>query len=199
MIATISGPVLEIRIDSLVIGVGGIGMAVQCSPDTIALATITEPVTLYTSLIVREDSLTLFGFRDADSRELFELLQNVSGVGPRLAFGILATLPPAQLRQAIGNEDLGALKKVPGVGAKGAARLVLELKDRIGLTATGTTSSSPTAPSWQGQVHGALVGLGWSIREADVAISALAENPHVESTSVAELLRSALQSLGRNS
>ena len=199
MIATISGPVLEIRIDSLVIAVGGIGMAVQCSPDTIALATIGDPITLYTSLVVREDSLTLFGFRDADSRELFELLQNVSGVGPRLAFGILATLPPDQLRQAIGSEDLTSLKKVPGVGAKGAARLVLELKDRIGLTAPGIPATSPAAASWQGQVHGALVGLGWSSREADAAVVALAERPDAHTMNVAELLRSALKSLGRNS
>lgn len=197
MIATINGPVLEIRIDSLVVAVGGLGLAVQCSPDTIASARIGESTTLYTSLIVREDSLTLFGFQDADSRELFELLQNVSGVGPRLAFGILATLPPDQLRIAISQEDQAALKKVPGVGAKGAARLILELKDRVGHVSGTTLSTSTGSDAWQTQVHSALVGLGWSSREADAAITHLSTDSITSTGSVSEILRLALQSLGR--
>lgn len=197
MIATISGPVLEIRIDSLVVALGGLGMSVQCAPDTIASARIGESTTLFTSLVVREDSLTLFGFQDADSRELFELLQNVSGVGPRLAFGILATLPPEQLRLAISQEDVTALKKVPGVGAKGAARLILELKDRVGHVTSATALNSASAGSWQLQVHSALVGLGWSSREADSSIAQLSQDPIAITGSVSEILRLALQTLGR--
>lgn len=204
MIATIHGPVIEIRVDSLVVSLGGLGMSVQCAPDTIAQARQGDDVTLFTTLIVREDSLTLFGFQTADSRDLFELLQNVSGVGPRLAFGILATLPPDRLRQAIGSDDIATLKKVPGVGAKGAARLVLELKDRIGYAASGSSSSKSTHhQGWQAQVHGALVGLGWSAREAENAVLALVDTAQSmtiagDEPQVADLLRLALQSLGRS-
>lgn len=131
MISSLRGPVLEIRLDSLVIGVGGVGMTVMCSPDTISQARTDQEITLFTSLIVREDSLTLFGFANSENREMFEVVQGVSGFGPKLAFTILSSLPADELRTAIGNEDVARLKQTPGVGAKGAQRLVLELKDRI--------------------------------------------------------------------
>jgi Holliday junction DNA helicase RuvA len=142
MISSLRGPVLEIRLDSLVIGVGGVGMTVMCSPDTISQARIDQEITLFTSLIVREDSLTLFGFANSENREMFEVVQGVSGFGPKLAFTILSSLPADELRTAIGNEDVARLKQTPGVGAKGAQRLVLELKDRIGTPSSGARRSS---------------------------------------------------------
>jgi Holliday junction DNA helicase RuvA len=195
MISSLRGPVLEIRLDSLVIGVGGVGMTVMCSPDTISQARIDQEITLFTSLIVREDSLTLFGFANSENREMFEVVQGVSGFGPKLAFTILSSLPADELRTAIGNEDVARLKQTPGVGAKGAQRLVLELKDRIGTPSSGAKRSSSNAAQWQIQVEQGLLGLGWSPRDAQRAISAVIEEGVTDSQATPELLRRALQIL----
>lgn len=195
MISSLRGPVLEIRLDSLVIGVGGVGMTVMCSPDTISQARIDNEITLFTSLIVREDSLTLFGFANSENREMFEVVQGVSGFGPKLAFTILASLPADELRTAIGNEDVARLKQTPGVGAKGAQRLVLELKDRIGTPSSGGKRSTSKAAQWQIQVEQGLLGLGWSPRDAQRAISAVIEEGVTDSQETPELLRRALQIL----
>jgi Holliday junction DNA helicase RuvA len=195
MISSIRGPVLEIRLDSLVVGIGGVGMTVMCSPDTISQARIDSEITLFTSLIVREDSLTLFGFANSENREMFEVVQGVSGFGPKLAFTILSSLPADELRTAIGNEDLARLKQTPGVGAKGAQRLVLELKDRIGTPTTGVKRSAGKESQWQIQVEQGLLGLGWSPRDAQRAITAVIEEGVTDPQATPELLRRALQIL----
>lgn len=195
MISSLRGPVLEIRLDSLVVAVGGVGMTVMCSPDTISQARIDQEITLFTSLIVREDSLTLFGFANSENREMFEVVQGVSGFGPKLAFTILSSLPADELRTAIGNEDVARLKLTPGVGAKGAQRLVLELKDRIGTPSSGAKRSSSKEAQWQIQVEQGLLGLGWSPRDAQRAISAVIEEGVTDSQETPELLRRALQIL----
>lgn len=195
MISSLRGPVLEIRLDSLVIGVGGVGMTVMCSPDTISQARIDQEITLFTSLIVREDSLTLFGFSNSENREMFEVVQGVSGFGPKLAFTILSSLPADELRTAIGNEDVARLKQTPGVGAKGAQRLVLELKDRIGTPTSGSKRTSTPESQWQIQVEQGLLGLGWSPRDAQRAITAVIEEGVSDPQATSELLRRALQIL----
>lgn len=192
MIASVTGKVLETRIDGLVINLGGLGMFVLCSPDLIANAKVGTEITIQTSLIVREDSLTLFGFETAASRELFELVQSVSGFGPKLAFTILSAMSPDDFKQSIASEDVARLKQTPGVGAKGAQRLVLELKDRIGVVAN--RAGEATAP-WQDQVEQGLIGLGWSSKEATQAIKIVAQEPDSENKSVAALLKLALQVL----
>ena len=200
MIASVSGRVAAVSPDGAVVEVGGIGLAVQCTPATIARLQVGEAARLSTSLVVREDSLTLYGFASADEREFFELLLTATGVGPKLAQAALAVLPPDQLRAAIASENLVQLCKVPGVGRKGAQRMVIELKDKInavGLSAEPHTSTT-APPAWRDQVGRGLVGLGWSEKDADAACSEVepmvAEDPDV---SVAVLMRAALQSLAR--
>jgi Holliday junction DNA helicase RuvA len=195
MISSIRGPVIEIRLDSLVVGIGGVGMTVMCSPDTISQARLGSEVTLFTSLIVREDSLTLFGFANSENREMFEIVQGVSGFGPKLAFTIISSLPADELRTAIGNEDVARLKQTPGVGAKGAQRLVLELKDRIGTPSSGSKRTGSTGSQWQIQVEQGLLGLGWTPRDAQRAISAVIEEGATDTQETPELLRRALQIL----
>ena len=196
MISILSGEVLDARIDSLVINVGGVGLHVICSPDTIASAKVGQRITIHTSLIVREDSLTLFGFLSQDNRDLFEIIQGVSGFGPKLAFTVLATLPGDDLRRAIQNEDIARLTKTPGVGSKGAARLVLELKDRIGRV-TGDNRPS-TTPRVLDEVEQAVIGLGWSARDASRVIATLAEDSETDMDDRSTLLRKALQILGQS-
>jgi len=193
LISTVSGKVLEIRPDAIVVAVGGVGLLVMASPDVISTTKLGETVSLNTSLVVREDSLTLFGFSSGDSRELFELIQGVSGFGPRLAFTVLSFLSADQLRVAIATGDVARLTKTPGVGAKGASRLILELKDRIGHTASVQTSQT----TWEHQVEQALIGLGWSAKDSSSAITTLKSEHGVDVPSVPELLKQALQLLGR--
>lgn len=192
MISTLTGTVLETRIDGLVLNIGGIGLFAICAPDTIAAARVGESFTVQTTLVVREDSLTLFGFIDQHDRELFEIVQAVSGFGPKLAFTIVATLPGDQLRSAILTEDVVRLTKTPGVGSKGAARLILELKDKVGPVGPG---SRVTPARWANQVEQGLTGLGWSAKEAQRAISLLPSEMQNEPSDVAALLRAALQIL----
>jgi len=193
LISSVNGLVLEIRPDALVVALGGVGLLVMASPDVISTAKLGEPISLHTSLVVREDSLTLFGFESGDSRELFELIQGVSGFGPRLAFTILSFLSADQLRVAIGTGDVARLTKTPGVGAKGASRLILELKDRIG-QASGTFGSTT---EWEHQVEQALIGLGWSAKDSANVVTKLKTEQHDTDLPVAELLKQALQLLGR--
>jgi Holliday junction DNA helicase RuvA len=200
VIAFVSGQVAALAPDSAVIEVGGVGMAVQCAPGTLAALRIGRPARLSTSLVVREDSLTLYGFADDDERQVFELLQTVSGVGPRLAQTMLGVHSPDALRAAVAAGDEKALTAVPGIGKKGAQRLLLELKDRLGAPLGGAAAGvgTPVAASWREQLHAALLGLGYATREADEAVAAVA--PQAEAAAepnVGALLRSALQSLNR--
>ena len=213
MIASLSGRVAAVSPDGAVVEVGGIGLSVQCTPGTIARLQVGESARLATSLVVREDSLTLYGFADDDERQLFELLQTANGVGPRLAQAVLAIHPPHEVRRAVSMADVKALMQVPGIGKKGAERLILELRDRLGVTTTdtqldggaagtGLPAVTPVAP-WRDQLAAALVGLGWSGREADAAIVELAPLADEQvaatgSVEVAVLLRQALRLLGRS-
>ncbi len=205
MIAFVAGRVAALAPDGAVVEVGGVGLTLQCTPATLAGLRVGETARLPTSLVVREDSLTLYGFADEDERVVFELLQTASGVGPRLAQAILAVHDPDELRRAVATEDLTALCQVPGIGRKGAQRIVLELKDRLGavrsITLAGRLPSAAPA-LWRDQLHGALIGLGWATREADDGVSAA--SPYAEeaaaagsSPDVASLLKVALRALSR--
>ena len=198
MIASVNGRVAAVSPDGAVVEVGGIGLSVQCTPGTIARLQVGESARLATSLIVREDSLTLYGFADDDERALFELLQTASGVGPRLAQAVLTVHTPDAVRRALSTEDLAALCLVPGIGRKGAQRLVLELKDKAGLPGASATAVVPQAPGWRDTLAQALVGLGWTASQSDQVVDGLAaRHPDASDDDVPVLLRAALAELGR--
>lgn len=200
MIATLRGRVVGVRLDSAVLEVGGVGLLAYATPGTLAGLRVGEQGELATSLVVREDSLTLYGFADADERDVFETVQTVSGVGPRLALAMLAVHTPDGLRRAVAQEDLNALQRVPGIGRKGAQRIVLELADRLGApTGVGAGQVAPSAaPDRRGEVVEALVGLGWNVRAAEDAVTTVlpADAGPVEPADVAAVLRGALRVLG---
>jgi len=200
VIAHLNGTVAGVGPDGAVIEVGGVGLRVQCTPDTLASLKPGELTRVATSLVVREDSLTLFGFGTDDERNIFELLQTASGVGPRLALAMVAVHSPDALRRAVAAEDIKALTMVPGVGNKGAQRIILELKDRLGapgdLVGNGTTPARKVAPSWRDQVQTGLTNLGWSARDAEAAIASV-ESESGEVPDVPTALRAALRKLSR--
>jgi len=185
MIAHVDGMVAAVAPEAAVIDVGGVGLLVQCSPGTLAGLRPGERGRVSTSLVVREDALTLYGFGNDDERNTFELLQTASGIGPRLALAMLATFSPDGLRRAVAAEDVTALTRVPGIGRKGAQRIVLELAGRLGSPADGVPGGAaagqaspaagavPGAPTWRDQVRTGLVNLGWQARDADQAIAAI--------------------------
>jgi Holliday junction DNA helicase RuvA len=200
MIAFVRGTVAALGLSSAVIEVGGVGLEVQCTPNTLAELRRGAEATLPTSMVVREDSLTLFGFADDDEKQMFELVQTASGVGPKLAQAMLAVHSPEAIRRAVASDDVKTLTFVPGIGQKGAQRIILELRDRIG--APGSAAERPAGPAaadaWQAQVHGGLVGLGWSGKEADQAVAAVVpEAETMDVPDVARLLRLALQTLSK--
>ena len=200
MIAFVRGTVAHVGITSAVVEVGGVGLELHCTPGTLATLRTGGTALLPTTLIVREDSLTVFGFLDDDEKSVFEMLLTASGVGPKLAQAMLAVHPPDQLRRAVTQEDGRALTRVPGIGQKGAQRIILELKDRIGPPTGATTTpsgSAPAEPAWRVQVRGGLVGLGWSAKDADTAIEAVAPEG-TEVPDVASVLRAALRALSRS-
>ncbi len=197
MIASIRGEVLAIIDNSVVIDVGGVGISTLVVERTLQTLSIGAKATLHTSLMVREDSLTLFGFEDTQERDLFVLLQTVTGIGPRVAQSILNTLTVSDLRNAIGNESAGALEKVSGLGKKGAARIILELKDKVS-GVSHRSASGDTA--WQSSISAALSGLGFTGREIDQAISSVSitalDQPLEEKLRVALLNLQSPQSRG---
>jgi holliday junction DNA helicase RuvA len=209
VIASITGRVAHTGVDSVVLEVGGFGVSVHCAAATTVHCRPGSSVRLATSLVVREDSLTLYGFIDDDQRIVFEQLQAASGVGPRLALAMLATHSPDALRRAVAAEDHAALALVSGIGTKGARRIALELKDRLGPPREGSSADSGDTAShlaqgvdWRYQLQGALVGLGWPPRQADDAVTAVAplaaEAVALGSPpDVAVLLRAALHTLSR--
>jgi Holliday junction DNA helicase RuvA len=191
MIAHLDGIVTAVAPDAAVIDVGGVGLSVQCSPGTLAELRPGERAKVSTSMVVREDALTLYGFGSDDERNTFELLQTASGIGPRLALAMLATFSPDGLRRAVAAEDVTALTAVPGIGRKGAQRIVLELAGRLGspvgsqaalgagtVAADGQRSGGGAALrgligtlTWKDQVRTGLVNLGWQARDAEQAIA----------------------------
>lgn len=203
MIAQLTGTVAAVGATWAVIEVGGIGVKTLCGPNTTAELRHGQQATLSTSLVVREDSLTLYGFGSSEERDFFELLMTASGVGPKLAQAALAVLAPDDLRQAIATENLVALTKVPGVGRKGAQRIVIELKDKVNAVHADRPVNSrhpepAAAAEWRDQVSQGLQGLGWSAKDAEAAcarVEHLAEED--PSASVAVLMRAALQTLAR--
>lgn len=199
MIAFVRGRVAAVGLTSAVLEVGGVGLELLCTPNTLADLRLGKEATLPTSLVVREDSLTVFGFADEDERQMFELVQTASGVGPKVAQAMLAVHSPETLRRAVAGDDVKTLTMVPGIGHKGAQRIILELKDRIGVpSATVVAPAHGAGSQWQGQVQSGLVGLGWSAKEADRAVVAVAADVDTSSPpDVAALLRSALRMLSR--
>ncbi|MFI0453036.1 Holliday junction branch migration protein RuvA [Actinomadura sp. 6N118] len=200
MIAFVSGRVAAAGPDGAVVDVGGVGFAVQCTPATLAGLRVGDQAQVPTSLVVREDSLTLFGFADEDERSVFELLQTASGVGPRLALAMLAVHTPNALRRAVSTEDLTALTKVPGIGKKGAQRIVLELRDRLGgpIGDADDVRAPVRTEVWRDQVQAGLINLGWSARDADAAVDAVAADlDGGETPPVPALLKAALKKLSR--
>jgi len=187
MIAHLDGVVAAVAPERAVIDVGGVGLLVQCSPGTLAALRPGERTKVSTSLVVREDALTLYGFGNDDERNTFELLQTASGIGPRLALAMLATLSPDGLRRAVAAADVTALMAVPGIGRKGAQRIVLELAGRLGSPGDGVAAfagsggASPAAGTsprvgtltWRDQVRTGLVNLGWQARDAEQAIATI--------------------------
>ncbi len=196
MIAFVRGQVAALTLTSAVVEVGGVGLELMCTPGTLAQLRTGSTATLPTSMIVREDSLTLYGFADEEEKTIFELVQTASGVGPKLAQAIVAVLSPDGVRNAIASDDVRTLTKVPGIGQKGAQRIILELKDRIGV-APGTTAGSTVADAaWRDQVHQGLVGLGYNAKDADKAVDAVAGEAGA-APDVRALLRAALRSLSK--
>ncbi|WP_067172142.1 Holliday junction branch migration protein RuvA [Microtetraspora niveoalba] len=203
MIASVAGRVTGIGPEAAVIEVGGVGVLVHCTPGTLAGLRVGEPGRLATSLVVREESLTLYGFASDDERAVFEMVQTASGVGPRIALAMLAVHTPAALRTAVATADIKALTMVPGIGQKGAQRIVLELKGKLGTpdeAVNAALGGAAAAPPWRDQVHSGLVGLGYSARDADEAVAAVAPEADAEvaagrSPQVAVLLKSALRAL----
>jgi holliday junction DNA helicase RuvA len=201
VIAHLNGTVAALTPDGVVIDVGGVGLRVQCTPDTLATLRPGAPGRVATSLVVREDSLTLFGFATDDERNVFELLQTATGIGPRLALAMLAVHSPDALRRAVAAEDIKALTMVPGVGNKGAQRIILELRDRLGapaeLAVNGSAPARRVAPSWRDQVQSGLVNLGWSPRDAEAAVVAVEADSGETEPDVTAALRAALRKLSR--
>ncbi len=198
MIAFVRGRVAAVTLSSAVVEVGGVGLELLCTPGTLAgLRTGTE-ATLPTSMVVREDSLTLFGFADEEEKQLFELLQTASGVGPKLAQAMLAVLSPDGIRTAIAGDDVKTLTRVPGIGQKGAQRIILELKDRIGAPVGAALPAGAVAQQapWRDQVHQGLVGLGYNAKDAEKAVESVAGSAG-DVPDVGALLRAALQTLSK--
>jgi holliday junction DNA helicase RuvA len=198
MIAFVRGEVAALTLNSAVLEVAGIGLELMCTPGTLATLRPGQTAILPTSMVVREDSLTLFGFLDEDEKTVFELVQTASGVGPKLAQAILACLAPDELRVAVASDDTKTLTRVPGIGQKGAQRIILELKDRLGApVGHARHGRTPiTSAPWKDQVLQGLVGLGWSAKDADAAVEAVAPEAG-DDPQVAVLLRSALRTLSR--
>jgi Holliday junction DNA helicase RuvA len=202
MISLINGIVRSVSLDRTVVEVGGVGLAISITSNTAAQLTIGTPTQLFTSLMVREDSLTLFGFIDEESRSAFELVQTVSGIGPKVALAIMGAHSPQSLAVAIAQEDIKALEKVSGIGRKGAQRLILELKGKISDFGT-STHKEMHQPIWREQLLSALVSLGFTAKESDKSINEVVakysdSGVDIEKLEISELLKAALQS-GRRS
>jgi Holliday junction DNA helicase RuvA len=193
MIASVRGEVLDIALDHVVIEAAGVGYKVMAAPSTLATLRRGAEARLITAMIVREDSMTLYGFSDADARDLFLTLLGVSGVGPKIALATLAVYDAPSLRRALADGDVTALTRVPGIGKRGAERIVLELRDKIG-PVTSTGAPVLNGHSVRGPVVEALVGLGFAVKQAEEATDKVLANEPEATQSTA--LRSALSMLG---
>lgn len=193
MIASVRGEVLDIALDHVVIEAAGVGYKVMAAPSTLATLRRGAEARLVTAMIVREDSQTLYGFADGEARDLFSTLLGVSGVGPKIALATLAVYDAAALRQALAEGDVAALTRVPGIGKRGAERIVLELRDKIGASPSGVPAAAGHAV--RGPVIEALVGLGFPAKQAEEACDkVLADDPEAGTS---KALRAALSMLGK--
>ena len=203
MIAQLTGVVASVGGTWVVLDLAGCGVRALCTPATVAAVRVGESTTLHTSLVVREDSLTLYGFADADERDAFELVQSASGIGPKIAQAVVSVLPPGDLRAAIAQENVTALTRVPGIGPKGAQKMIIELKDKVNALGavpnlSPAVSALPTGEVWREQVASGLESLGWSAKDAAAAVDRVAplreDDPGI---GIGELMRAALRSLAR--
>ena len=205
MISQLRGTVTTLNLNSVVLDVGGVGYLVNAVPRTLGELTVGQEATLPTSLVVREDSMTLYGFTSARDRDVFDIITSVSGIGPKLGLAILAVHSAEELAAAVQNEDTKALTRVSGVGPKSASRIILELKGKLTLSADATATAAPAAQTEaealaqaaEAQVVEGLTGLGWTEKEAKKVLAAtLKAQPELTGASVPELLRAALRGVG---
>lgn len=199
MISTLRGVTAQVNLNSAIIEVGGFGMLIQATPQTLGTLHVGRESLVHTSMVVREDSMTLYGFASGDEREVFEILTGVSGIGPRTGLAILAVHTPEDVRVAASTKDTKAFTKVSGIGPKGAQRIVLELSGKLTPTGAPTSTGTVAASAWEPQVLEALTGLGWTDKDANKALTALekSEPAIIADGSVPEILRAVLRSLGR--
>ncbi|WP_421840375.1 Holliday junction branch migration protein RuvA [Mycobacterium sp.] len=202
MIASVSGEVLEVALDHVVIEAAGVGYRVNATPSTLATLREGAQARLITAMIVREDSMTLYGFVDGEARDFFLTLLSVSGVGPRLAMATLAVHDAATLRQALAGGDVAALARVPGIGKRSAERMILELRDKVGpVGAAGAPGAAPAVNGHavRGPVVDALVGLGFAAKQAEEATDKVlaAHSEQAEASTTSSALRAALSLLGK--
>ena len=201
MIATLTGEIKSISLDRAIIEVGGVGLSVNLTASAATHLNLGTIVTFHTSLVVREESLTLYGFLTAESKQLFEQVQTVSGIGPKVALAILGALTPQDLAAAIATENIAAIERVPGIGRKGAQRLILEVKGKLSDLSEGTRITSHQ-PAWREQLTSALISLGFAPKDSDRAITTIVNELQSDGIEPAdlelsELLKRALQSGGR--
>ena len=201
MIATLTGEIKSISFDRAIIEVGGVGLSVNLTQNAAAHLNLGTTVTLHTSLVVREESLTLYGFLTAESKQLFEQVQTVSGIGPKVALAILGSLTPQDLAAGIATENIAVIERVPGIGRKGAQRLILELKGKLSDLSEGTRITNHQ-PAWREQLTNALISLGFTPKDSDRAITTIVNELQGDGVEPAdldlsELLKRALQSGGR--
>lgn len=203
MIAQLTGTVIAVGATWVVLDLGGFGVRALCTPATVAAVRVGERTTVHTSLVVRQDALTLYGFAEADERDAFELVQSASGIGPKIAQAVVSVLPPDDLRAAVRTENVTALTKVPGIGPKGAKKMIIELAGKVNALGQvpdlgNRAVSAPPAEEWREQVASGLESLGWSAKDAGAAVERLAplreESPEL---GIGELMRAALKSLAR--
>jgi Holliday junction DNA helicase RuvA len=200
MIASVSGVVKATTLNSAVIEVGGVGLQVALPARFAASLIVGTHAEIFTTLVVREDSLTLFGFDRADSRDFFDLLQTVSGIGPKVAQSALSIYEPEELASAIASENSAALERIPGLGKKGAQRTVLELKEKVNDVIRTTGSGKSSKSHWRTQLQSALIGLGFTARDEETTIDSVATDlgSKIDETDISQLLKLALQNRGRN-
>jgi Holliday junction DNA helicase RuvA len=195
MIASVRGEIIEIALDHAVVEAAGVGYKVMATPSTLSTLRRGDEARLITAMIVREDSMTLYGFADGESRDLFSKLLGVSGVGPKIALATLAVYDATSLRQALADGDVTALTRVPGIGKRGAERMVLELRDKIGAVPGAGGSAAAIGHAVRMPVVEALVGLGFAVKQAEEATDKVLADDPAATTSTA--LRAALSMLGK--
>ena len=192
MISRVLGTVAQVGVDDVVVVYGGLGFKVFIVPPLASELHKGDEVELYTHLIVREDALTLYGFKTEEERKVFEILMSVTGIGPRIGLAALSVFSPNDLRRAVADQDTATLSRIPGVGKKVASRMIVELGDKLGLPAQLPAASAPAAGVVEAEVKAALIGLGWNETKAESVLSELGGN----GLNASDLLRAALMKLG---